>query len=107
MSALKGQSIAFMKKRAIWNDQVIAESSDLVHIEGNYYFPRNSVNESSLKDSSTTTHCPWKGDASYHTIVVNGKENQDAAWYYSQPKDAASAIMDRIAFWRGVEIVDA
>ena len=59
-----------MKKRAIWNDQVIAESSDLINIEGNYYFPRDSVEKSYLKDSSTTTRCPWKGEASYHTIVV-------------------------------------
>ena len=96
-----------MKKKAIWNNEIIAESSDLVNIEGNYYFPRDSVNASFLKASETTSHCPWKGEASYHTIEVGGKENKDAAWYYPHPKDAAAAIKDRIAFWRGVEVVDA
>ena len=96
-----------MKKKAIWNGEVIAESDDLVNVEGNYYFPRSAVKAEYLSDSDTHTNCPWKGLASYHTLVVDGKENRDAAWYYPEPKDAAKQISDRIAFWRGVEVVDA
>ena len=95
-----------MKKQAIWNGQIIAESSDLVNVEGNYYFPRSDVKSEFLKESDTHTTCPWKGVASYHTLVVGGSENRDAAWYYPEPKDAAAQIKDRIAFWKGVEVVD-
>ena len=96
-----------MKKQAIWNGQVIAESDDLVNVEGNYYFPRSAVRAEFLTDSSTQTRCPWKGMASYHSLIVDGAENKDAAWYYPAPKEAAKQIADRIAFWRGVDIVDA
>ncbi len=93
-----------MKKRAIWNGTVIAESEDLVNIEGNYYFPADSLNKEFFKPSNTSTNCPWKGDAGYQSIEVDGKTNADAAWHYSDPKDAAKAIKGRVAFWKGVTI---
>jgi uncharacterized protein (DUF427 family) len=91
--------------KAIWNGTVIADSSDTVEVEGNQYFPRASVKSSYLKDSGTHTTCPWKGVASYYSLEVDGKRNEDAAWYYPQPKDEAKMVTDRIAFWRGVEVV--
>jgi uncharacterized protein (DUF427 family) len=90
--------------KAIWNNTVIAESSDTVVVEGNHYFPAESVKPEYLLASSTQTTCPWKGVASYHTILVDGKQNPDAAWYYPSPKDAAKRIAGRIAFWKGVQI---
>jgi uncharacterized protein (DUF427 family) len=96
-----------MKKKAIWNGQVIAESDDLVNVERNYYFPLSSLDQSLLKESDTHTTCPWKGEASYYSIVVDGQENKDAAWYYPEPKDAAKHIKGRVAFWKGIEVVDA
>jgi uncharacterized protein (DUF427 family) len=92
--------------KAIWNDQVIAESDDTVVVEGNHYFPLSAVKESCLKDSEKTTFCPWKGTANYHTLVVDGVENPDAAWYYAEPKEAAKEITGRVAFWGGVKVVD-
>ncbi|MBB5747313.1 DUF427 domain-containing protein [Brevundimonas variabilis] len=89
---------------ATWNGKIIAQSDDTVVVEGNHYFPRNSVDASVLTDSATTTGCPWKGTASYHSLVVDGKTNPDAAWYYAEPKSAAAEIKDRIAFWKGVEV---
>ncbi|MFC0634749.1 DUF427 domain-containing protein [Brevundimonas balnearis] len=89
---------------ATWNGAVIAQSDDTVVVEGNHYFPRASVNADYLKDSATTSVCSWKGTAGYHTLVVDGAENPDAAWYYPDPKDAAAEIRDRIAFWRGVKV---
>jgi uncharacterized protein (DUF427 family) len=91
--------------KAIWNGKVVAESNDTVEVEGNQYFPRASVKSDYLKDSSTHSTCPWKGVASYFTLDVDGKTNEDAAWYYPQPKDEAKMITDRVAFWRGVEVV--
>ena len=93
--------------KAIWNGEVIAESDDTVTIEGNHYFPRDSVKAEFLRDSSTTSVCPWKGTASYHSLEVGGEQNPDAAWFYPDPKDAAAPIKDRIAFWRGVEVVES
>jgi uncharacterized protein (DUF427 family) len=90
--------------KAIWNDQVIAESNATVVVENNHYFPKESVNTAFLKDSGTHSTCPWKGLASYYTLDVNGKQNNDAAWYYPEPKDAAANIKDHIAFWKGVQI---
>jgi uncharacterized protein (DUF427 family) len=90
--------------KAIWNNTVIAESSDTVVVEGNHYFPVESVKSEYLRPSSTQTTCPWKGVASYHTLDVDGKQNPDAAWYYPSPKDAAKQIAGRIAFWRGVQV---
>jgi uncharacterized protein (DUF427 family) len=89
---------------ASWNGVQIAQSDDTVVIEGNHYFPRESVYAAVLKESSTTTGCPWKGTAHYYTIVAGGAENANAAWYYPEPKSAASAIKDRIAFWKGVVV---
>ncbi len=88
--------------KAVWNNTVIAESDDIVTIEGNAYFPADSVRRSNLRDSATHTSCPWKGVASYYTLIVDGKENPDAAWYYPEPKEAAAAIKNRVAFWKGV-----
>ena len=96
-----------MKKRAIWNGQILAESDDLENVEGNYYFPESSLNKSYFKASDTETQCFWKGTASYYSVEVEGEENKDAAWYYKAPKDAAAHIKGRVAFWKGVEIVDA
>lgn len=90
--------------RAVWNGTVVASSNDTVVVEGNHYFPRVSVDWSLLRESATHTTCPWKGRASYATIVVDGAENPDAAWFYSDPLPEASRIKDRVAFWRGVEV---
>jgi uncharacterized protein (DUF427 family) len=89
---------------ATWNGTVIAESDDTVVVEGNHYFPRSAVKDGVLGDSPTTSVCPWKGTASYHSVQVDGKTNADAAWYYPEPKGAAKEIRDRIAFWKGVEV---
>lgn len=90
--------------KAIWNNKVIAESNHVIDIEGNSYFPIESVNKDYLKESQTTSVCPWKGKASYYTLEVNGKTNKDAAWYYAEPKEAAKEIKGNVAFWKGVEI---
>jgi uncharacterized protein (DUF427 family) len=90
--------------RATWNGQVIAESDDTVVVEGNHYFPVESVRSEVLVDSGTTSVCPWKGTASYYSIQLDGQENADAAWYYPSPKDAAAQIKDRVAFWKGVVV---
>lgn len=90
--------------KAVWNGATIAESDDTVVVEGNHYFPRSAVRSDYLRDSATHTTCPWKGVASYHTLVVDGTENKDAAWYYPDPKAAAAEIRDRIAFWKGVQV---
>lgn len=90
--------------RALWNGVVLAESSKFEVVEGNIYFPEDTVRKEYLKDSSTHTTCPWKGIASYYTIVVNGKENKDGAWYYPTPKPAAKNITGHIAFWKGVQV---
>ncbi len=92
--------------KAFWNNQLLAESNETVVIENNHYFPPSSVNMEFLQTSDTKTQCPWKGEASYYTIVVDRKENKDAAWYYPAPKQAANEIKDHIAFWRGVEVTD-
>jgi uncharacterized protein (DUF427 family) len=90
--------------KAIWNNEVIAESQDTLVVENNHYFPPDSVKKALLTASDTHTICPWKGQASYFNIEVNGKSNKDAAWYYPEPKDAAKEIKNYIAFWKGVEI---
>jgi len=90
--------------KAIWNDQVIAESDQFEVVEGNVYFPPSAVKREFLKPSENSTHCPWKGDASYFTLVVNGKENVDAAWYYPETFEKAAHIKDHIAFWKGVTV---
>ncbi|MDJ0457996.1 DUF427 domain-containing protein [Arthrobacter sp. NQ7] len=90
--------------KAVWNGKVIAESEDTVVVEGNHYFPRDAVNPVYLKESDMHSVCPWKGQAAYYSLDVDGKVNEDAAWYYSEPKKRAQPIKDRIAFWRGVRI---
>ena len=90
--------------KAIWNNQIIAESDQTVVVEGNHYFPLESVKPEVLRPSSTTSTCPWKGVASYYSLEVGGKENKDAAWYYPAPKDAAKNITGRLAFWKGVKV---
>lgn len=90
--------------RATWNGAVVAESDDTVVVEGNHYFPLASVDASLLRPSETTTVCSWKGTANYYTLEVGGRRNEDAAWYYAEPKDAAKQIRGRVAFWRGVKV---
>ncbi len=90
--------------KAIWNGQIIAESNETRQVEGNEYFPAESVNRDYLKESSTHTNCAWKGTASYYHLEVDGKLNKDAAWYYPEPSKAAAEIKNRIAFWKGVEV---
>ena len=90
--------------RATWKDTVIAESDDTVVVEGNHYFPSESVRQEHLQPSATHTTCPWKGEASYYDVMVGDDVNADAAWYYPDPKPAAQEIKDRIAFWRGVTV---
>ena len=89
---------------ATWNGTVLARSDDTVVVEGNHYFPADSIDASLFEDSDTHSHCPWKGDASYKTVVVAGERNKDAAWYYPDPKPAAAEIKDRFAFWKGVKV---
>jgi uncharacterized protein (DUF427 family) len=90
--------------KAVWNNAVLAESDSTEIVEGNHYFPRESVNDAYLRESQTHTVCPWKGTASYYSVVVGDRENKDAAWYYPEPKSAAANIKDRVAFWRGVKV---
>ncbi|MFW5663854.1 MAG: DUF427 domain-containing protein [bacterium] len=90
--------------KATWNNKTIASSNNTVVVEGNHYFPEESVNKEFFKPSSYTTTCPWKGKASYFHLEVDGKTNENAAWYYPEPKDAASQIKNHFAFWKGVEI---
>jgi uncharacterized protein (DUF427 family) len=90
--------------RATWNNAVLAESDATVVVEGNHYFPRESLRAEHFRESDTHTTCPWKGEASYYDVVVEGEVNKDAAWYYPQPKEAAQEIKDRVAFWKGVKV---
>lgn len=92
--------------KATWNDQVLAESDDTVIVEGNHYFPVDSLNRQFFAESATKSICSWKGEASYFNIRVDGRDNADAAWYYPSPKEAAAGIANRVAFWRGVEIAE-
>ena len=90
--------------KATWNGATIAESDDIVKVDGNAYFPIESVQKSVLKDSPTHSVCPWKGTASYYSLEVEGRENKDAAWFYPEPKAAAAEIRGRVAFWKGVTV---
>jgi uncharacterized protein (DUF427 family) len=91
--------------KAMWNGVVIAQSDQTVEVEGNQYFPADSVRREFLKPSTRHSICPWKGTASYYDLEVNGQRNGNAAWYYPDPKPAAIQIKDRVAFWKGVEVV--
>lgn len=93
-----------MTIEARWNGAIIARSDDTVVVEGNHYFPRGDVDAAVLSPSDTTTRCPWKGEAHYHSLTVAGDTNRDAAWYYPEPLSAAAEIRGRIAFWKGVEV---
>lgn len=92
--------------KAIWNGAVIAESNDTVVVEGNHYFPESALKREYVTFSNHHTHCSWKGEASYYSLLVNGEMNPDAVWYYPQPSEAAEQIRGRIAFWKGVQVVD-
>ena len=92
--------------KATWNGAILAESDQTVVVEGNHYFPREAMNKEFFESSSSHTHCPWKGEASYYNVVVNGEVNKDAAWYYPDPKEAAAEIKDRVAFWHGVQVTN-
>ena len=89
---------------ASWNGATLARSDDTVIVEGNHYFPADSINPEYFEASATHSHCPWKGEASYKTIVVDGERNPDAAWFYPDPKPKAAEIKDRLAFWKGVKV---
>ncbi len=91
--------------KAIWNGKIIAESDQTVLLEGNHYFPAESVRQEFLLPSDTHTTCPWKGVASYYHIKVGDQVNRDAAWYYPEPSQAAQQIKGHIAFWKGVQVV--
>ncbi len=90
--------------KAIWNNTAIAESDKTVVVEGNHYFPTDSIKKDHFQPSDTHTICPWKGEASYYNVIVDGQVNKDAAWYYPEPKEAAAEVKDRVAFWRGVKV---
>lgn len=92
--------------RAIWNGRVIADSEDTVVVEGNHYFPAQSVDRAVLRPSAMHTTCPWKGGASYYSLKADGKVNPDAAWYYESPSPAAVEIKGRVAFWKGVTVTE-
>jgi uncharacterized protein (DUF427 family) len=90
--------------RALWNGTVVAESDDTVVVEGNHYFPRSSVKDDVLAPSAKQTFCPWKGQANYQSVTVDGKTAADALWFYPEPKKGAEAVADRVAFWNGVTV---
>ena len=92
--------------KAIWNGQVLAESDDTVVVEGNHYFPRDSIKTEFFQPTETHTVCGWKGTASYYDVVVDGNANKDAAWYYPEVKPEAKRIKDYIAFWKGIEVIE-
>ena len=96
-----------MTVRAMWNGAVVAESDRTVLVEGNQYFPPDDVMTGLLEPSDDSTHCTWKGDASYYHVTVGDKRNEDAAWYYPEPYDAAAGIKGYVAFWKGVEVSGA
>ena len=91
--------------QAIWKDTVIAESDDIVTVEGNHYFPESTLKREFISFSNHKTSCPWKGQASYYSLVVGGEMNADAVWYYADPKPEAANIRGRVAFWKGVKIL--
>ncbi len=103
MVQIPGVSCSMAK--AMWNGHTVAESESFETIEGNVYFPEDSVKREFLRPSSTTSSCPWKGQARYFSLLVDGQENPDAAWYYPDPKPAARSVKHHMAFWRGVEIL--
>lgn len=101
---IKREKVDGYMAKAIWNGKVVAESETYETVEGNIYFPDSSVKREYLRPSTTTSTCPWKGQARYYSLLIDGQENQDAAWYYPDPKPAARNVKNHIAFWRGVEV---
>lgn len=91
--------------KAMWNDALLAESENTIVVEGNQYFPHDTIKKEFFRQSGTKTTCSWKGIASYYSVIVNGKTNNDCAWYYPEPSDAAKQIKNYVAFWNGVKIV--
>jgi uncharacterized protein (DUF427 family) len=91
--------------KAIWNGKTLAESDDIVTVEGNAYFPESALDRSLIVPSTHTSICPWKGTAHYYSLHVDGRSNPDAVWYYPEPKPAAAEIRGRVAFWKGVQVV--
>lgn len=91
--------------KAIWNNQIIAESQETVVIENNHYFPHDSIKKDFFKPSKTHSTCPWKGEASYYNLEVDGEQNADAAWFYPEVSELAKGIKNKVAFWKGVEVV--
>ena len=91
--------------KASWNGHVIAESDDTVVVEGNHYFPASSLNREYVLESNHRSSCPWKGQARYYSLLVDGDLNPDAVWYYPEPKEGAEMVRDRVAFWKGVQVV--
>lgn len=92
--------------KAIWNGAVLAESDDTVVVEGNHYFPAESLSREYFVPAGTHTTCPWKGEASYYTVQAGGQQNPDAAWFYPDPKEAARQIRGRVTFWKGVQVTE-
>lgn len=92
--------------KAMWNGALLAESDETIVVESNHYFPRSSIFEEFFEESDATTHCPWKGDAQYFSVVVEGDRNTDAAWYYATPRQAAIDIKGMVAFWHGVNVTE-
>ena len=90
--------------KATWNGVVLAESDDIVTVEGNHYFPESSLNRDYVTFSNHRTSCPWKGQAYFYTLLVNGEMNPEAVWYYPEPSEAAANIKGRVAFWKGVKV---
>jgi uncharacterized protein (DUF427 family) len=90
--------------KAVWHNTVLAQSEKTIVVEGNHYFPSESINKDYFVPSDTHTTCPWKGEASYYDVVVDGDANKDAAWYYAEPKQAAVQIKGYVAFWKGVKV---
>ncbi len=90
--------------KASWNGKVIARSDDTVLVEGNHYFPESSLDRSCVTFSNHKSMCPWKGEASYYSLMVDGNMNQDAVWYYAEPKPEAESIRGRVAFWKGIKV---
>jgi uncharacterized protein (DUF427 family) len=92
--------------KSLWNDTVLAESDDTVVVEGNHYFPPDALRREFFRPSDHRTTCPWKGEASYYTLDVDGETNENAAWTYPEPKEAASHVKGHVAFWRGVTVTE-
>jgi uncharacterized protein (DUF427 family) len=90
--------------KAVWNETVLAQSDRTIVVEGNHYFPPESIRREYFQESKTRTTCPWKGQASYYDVLIDGDSNRDAAWYYPEPKEAAREIKNHVAFWKGVRV---